>query len=47
MRGDQELQKAVVEALQREPEVAAGEVGVAVVGGAVKLTGVVHTCSEK
>ena len=47
MKADEELQTAVVEALKRAPEITASEVGVAVGGGAVRLSGVVHTCSEK
>jgi osmotically-inducible protein OsmY len=47
MKADEELQTAVVEALKRAPEVTASEVGVAVTGGAVRLSGGVHTCSEK
>jgi osmotically-inducible protein OsmY len=47
MKADKELQIAVVEALKDAPEVTASEVGVAVSGGAVRLSGVVHTYSEK
>ncbi len=47
MKADKELQSAVVEALKHALEVTASEVGVSVSGGAVRLSGVVPTYSEK
>ncbi len=47
MKTDAQLQENVVEALQREPEITASEVGVAVSNRAVRLSGVVRTYSEK
>jgi osmotically-inducible protein OsmY len=47
MKSASELQHDVLHALNREPELKAGEVGVSVHNGVVTLTGHVHTYPEK